>query len=306
MTHALVERRQEGVGVELLALARRADEAVADPAGEPRGGRPGGRDVDRDRLVGPVVDRGVVRLVELALEGDELLLEQPVDQGDRFPQAREPLLLVRPVDPDRDLVQRLAGPDAQDDPTRREAAERRERLGDDRRVVAEGRRQDARAEGRPARSPARPRRARRARWARGRRCGATAGSGRWSRPSRSPAPSAATASSSSRVAGTARPRPCSRIALATLLEPDARRAVAVEHVDRVDEADLLGLVGHHQRVGPRAAAEEADALEQVAGGDAGRGEDEVLAGRQVLGAVDARPRRRGPSARPRSRSSSLR
>ena len=48
------------------------------------------------------------------------------------------------------------------------------------------------------------------------------------------------------------------------LEADARRRVAVEHVDRVDEPDLLGLVGHHQRVGPRAAAEEPDALEQVA------------------------------------------
>ena len=55
------------------------------------------------------------------------------------------------------------------------------------------------------------------------------------------------------------------------------RAVPIEHVDGVDEADLLGLVGHHQRVGPRAAAEEPHALEQVAGRDAGGGEDEVLA-----------------------------
>ena len=65
---------------------------------------------------------------------------------------------------------------------------------------------------------------------------------------------------------TPRRRPRRREARADpALEPDARRAVAVEHVDRVDEADLLGLVGHHQRVRPGAAAEEADALEQVAG-----------------------------------------
>ena len=71
------------------------------------------------------------------------------------------------------------------------------------------------------------------------------------------------------------------------LEADPRRAVPVEHVDRVDEADLLGLVGHHQRMGPCPAAEEADAFEQVAGGHPGRREDEVLARCQVLRPVDA-------------------
>ena len=40
-------------------------------------------------------------------------------------------------------------------------------------------------------------------------------------------------------------------------------------------------------MGPGAAAEIAHALEQVAGRDAGRGEDEVLARREVLGRVDA-------------------
>src|SRR4051794_14218697 len=82
--------------------------------------------------------------------------------------------------------------------------------------------------------------------------------------------------------------PCTRNALSVLLESDPRRAVTVEHVDSVDEADLLGLVGHHQRVRAGAATEEADALEQVAGGDAGRGEDEVVARREVLGAIDTR------------------
>ncbi len=50
--------------------------------------------------------------------------------------------------------------------------------------------------------------------------------------------------------------------------------------------DLLGLVGHHERMRPCAATEEADALEQVAGGHPGRREHEVLARRQVLGRVD--------------------
>ena len=59
--------------------------------------------------------------------------------------------------------------------------------------------------------------------------------------------------------------PACLIERARRLEPDGRRAVPVEHVDGVDEADLLALVGHHERVGARAAAEEADALEQVAG-----------------------------------------
>src|SRR2546423_1399764 len=44
------------------------------------------------------------------------------------------------------------------------------------------------------------------------------------------------------------------------LQPDGGWPIPVEHVDRVDEADLLGLIAHHERMGPRAAAEEADAL----------------------------------------------
>ena len=72
------------------------------------------------------------------------------------------------------------------------------------------------------------------------------------------------------------------------LQPDGWWPLAVEHVDRVHEADLLGLVGHHQRVGPRAAAEEPDALEQLSVRDAGRREHQVLAARQVLGAEDLR------------------
>src|SRR4029078_13065525 len=70
-------------------------------------------------------------------------------------------------------------------------------------------------------------------------------------------------------------RSCGSATWTTKLQADRRRPVAVEHVDRVDEADLLGLVAHHERMGPGAAAEVPDALEQVAGRDAGRREDEV-------------------------------
>src|SRR4029079_10670476 len=41
------------------------------------------------------------------------------------------------------------------------------------------------------------------------------------------------------------------------------------------------------RVGPGAPAEVADAVQQVAVGHAGRREDQLLAGREVLGRVDA-------------------
>src|SRR5262245_6616181 len=84
------------------------------------------------------------------------------------------------------------------------------------------------------------------------------------------------------------------------LEPDPGRRLPIEHVDRIDEANGLGLVGHDQRVGAGAAPEEAHSLEQVAGRHAGRREHEVLARGQVLGPVDAalvavaHPRATGP------------
>ena len=64
----------------------------------------------------------------------------------------------------------------------------------------------------PPRRHASPRRARRARWGRGRRCGARAGSGRWSRPSRSPPAPPRPRGRAGAAGGTARRRPCSRVA----------------------------------------------------------------------------------------------
>ena len=98
-----------------------------------------------------------------------------------------------------------------------------------------------------------------------------------------------------------------RARVAGRLQPDGRRPVPVEHVDRVHEADLLGLVGHHQRVRPRAAAEEADALEQLA--RRSRRSPRTRGCSPPRGPRSGRPgpRRRGrASSAARSRSSSLR
>src|SRR5829696_3633882 len=80
---------------------------------------------------------------------------------------------------------------------------------------------------------------------------------------------------------------CASAATLVGLETDARRALAVEHVDGVHEPHGLRLVGHHERVRTGAAAEEPHALEQVARRDPGRREHEILARREVLGSVNA-------------------
>src|SRR5262249_40417800 len=60
----------------------------------------------------------------------------------------------------------------------------------------------------------------------------------------------------------------------------------LRHVDAVDEADAVRLVLHDHGAGPRAVAEEADAAHQRAVGDAGRCEDDAVAGREIFRAVD--------------------
>ena len=112
---------------------------------------PGGGDVDRHGVLRPVVDGRLVGLEELAVEGHEVLGPQLLDQRDRLAQPGEALALLGPVDADRDLVHRLAGADAEDDPVLGEAAEGRERLGHDRRVVPERGREDAGPERDPGR-----------------------------------------------------------------------------------------------------------------------------------------------------------
>ena len=123
----------------------------AEAAGEAGGGRPRGGDVDRHGLRRLVVDRRVMGAVVLALESRPLAAPERLDQLHGLPQAREPLALLGPVDADGHLVERLPRADAQDHAPRRQAPERREGLGDDRRVVAERRGEYGRAEDDPLR-----------------------------------------------------------------------------------------------------------------------------------------------------------
>ena len=133
--------------VQRRVLAARADEAVADAAGQLGRQRAGRGHVDRDRLVGPVVDRRVGGAVPLALEVHALLRPEQADQLDRLGQPHPALLAPGELLAGRGrLVERLAGPDAEEHAPGREAAERPERLGDHRRVVAKRRREHARAE----------------------------------------------------------------------------------------------------------------------------------------------------------------
>src|SRR4051812_14613400 len=64
------------------------------------------------------------------------------------------------------------------------------------------------------------------------------------------------------------------------------RVGAAFDVDGVDEAYVPRLGGHYERVCTLARAEETDALEQRAIGHAGRGEDDLLAGREVVRLVN--------------------
>ena len=85
-------------------------------------------------------------MVPLAVEVHLLAGPEPADQRHGLAQALEALPGARPLDAGRrDLVHCLARAQAEEDPARGEAAQRRERLRDDGRVVAERGRQDARA-----------------------------------------------------------------------------------------------------------------------------------------------------------------
>src|SRR5437868_8759077 len=57
-------------------------------------------------------------------------------------------------------------------------------------------------------------------------------------------------------------------------------------VDAVDEADLPRRLGHDHGGSSRALTEEAHAAHQRSVGDAGGGEDELLAGSKIVGGVN--------------------
>ena len=142
--HALLHRGNQLVAIELGALAAGADEAVAGAAGVLGDLRTARGDVDRHGLVRPVVDRGVLRLVELTLEADVLLRPQLAHQHDRLAHAGIAFLELGPgLAGRRHLVQRFARADTQDDASGEQAAQGGKGLRHDRRVIAIGRRQHA-------------------------------------------------------------------------------------------------------------------------------------------------------------------
>src|ERR1700733_602706 len=75
-----------------------------------------------------------------------------------------------------------------------------------------------------------------------------------------------------------------RSAVAGLAASDLAELRAV--VRRLDAAHGSGAGAHHQRFGGRAFAAVADALEDVAVGYPGGGEEDVLAGAEVVGGED--------------------
>ncbi len=141
----------ELVLVQLLALTGGADEAVTGAARVLGHLRAAGGDVDRDAALGHVVNRGALGVVVLALEVDPVAQPQLTHQPHRFAQPRVALLELRPfaLVSGGDLVERLPGADAEEDPIRVETAHGRERLRDDGRVVAERRRQHRRTKLQP-------------------------------------------------------------------------------------------------------------------------------------------------------------
>ena len=212
---ALLDRRQQLVGVELHALARGADEPVTRPARVLRHHRAARGDVDRHRLLGLVVHGGVDGLVELAVERHAVLGPQLPHQPHRLAQPGEPALEVRPLRAGHGrLVERLARAQPEHDPVRVQARHRRERLRDHRRVVAERRGQHARAEHDPRRPlPHRRHERQRERRVPARRA-ARAGSGRTPRRCRARPPRPAPRTPPAPAARTAPPTPCSRSAAA--------------------------------------------------------------------------------------------
>ena len=102
-----------------MPLPEVADEPVADPAGVAGDDRAAGGDVHRDRGLRAVVDRRADRRVVRPVRADAVLGPQAAHQLDRLAHPGEALLELRPLTPgDGDLVQGLAGADAEHDPAR--------------------------------------------------------------------------------------------------------------------------------------------------------------------------------------------
>src|SRR5439155_1953708 len=102
--------------VQLHSFPGGTDEAVPATTCVLRDLWPARADIDRDRCRGPVIDRGVLRVVVLAVERHRLLGPELANEPHRLAQPSESLAIVRPLDAESTLVQVLARADAEDHP----------------------------------------------------------------------------------------------------------------------------------------------------------------------------------------------
>ena len=144
---SLRQIRQQCLVVEFRRFAAGADKAVGGAADKLGHDGAVGADENGHRGFRPIVDRGVFRLVELPGKRHALFAPKLPHQLDRLLQAAEAYLELGPDHAGRrHLVERFAAADAKHDPSGIKASERREGLGNDRRVIAKCRRQHAGAE----------------------------------------------------------------------------------------------------------------------------------------------------------------
>src|SRR5699024_1753448 len=113
---ALRHSGEKLLGVELHALARRADETVTGAAGVAGDDRSARGDVDGDAAIGHVIDRRSLGGVVLAVEVDAVADPQLAHEVDGFAEAGEALLELRPFAPESggDLVERFSGADTEE------------------------------------------------------------------------------------------------------------------------------------------------------------------------------------------------
>src|SRR3954468_10878506 len=126
-----------------VAVWRRRNQPVADPARELCGVRLSGRDENARQFVGEVVDACVIDRVVLAAVGLLTALPEEADHLHCFLEHLEALIRKRPTIAEHVLVEVLAGADTEEEPPGHHAADCRRGLRDYRRMNADDRRRHA-------------------------------------------------------------------------------------------------------------------------------------------------------------------
>src|SRR5712692_7119774 len=143
----LFECRQEFVTVEFIAFTGSTNKSVAGRSGEFRCNRSARTNIDRNRLIGFIINRRIAGLIILTLERDKLFCPKLLDQSHSFAQAGETLFRFWPFRARHCyLVERFTRANAQDHAAWIENAERSKGLRDNSWLVADRWSQDARAE----------------------------------------------------------------------------------------------------------------------------------------------------------------